>query len=300
MYSWRYVSTKFRISNENLTLLKTRISDIIHLSAVVHHTKSYSELRQVNVIGMQDVLKVALSSGARFCYVSSFVAGVDKNTDGHYTESVSHVHPPRYFNGYTLSKWCCESLIKDACEHGLQAIILRPGNITGQRRTGISNYENNHELLLLAGLVQMGHAPRWKGIIEMTPVDFLAELIVLIQLKIKNEEGTVYNLDNPNSMKWVDFIHLIKDLGKFQIELIEPETWKKDYLINISKENKFSPLAFMYLGSGGETHERQYIHYNTKWACNQLGLEYPTNYPELIKIYLKFLNQMDFFVLHNK
>jgi amino acid adenylation domain-containing protein/thioester reductase-like protein len=285
---------QFGLAPDTYHSLLSHISDVFHLGAIVHHTMPYSELRQVNVLGTLEVMELALRSGARFRYISTFVANTMRDQDGRMTEDRPMIRPPLNFNGYCLSKWCCETLICDACEHGLNGIIMRPGNITGRHDIGDSNFEHNHELLLLAGIAQLGYAPAWDGTIEMTPVDLLADIIVAIGLKLETLPGTIFNIDNPHAISWTDYIGLVNKIGKYDITLISPESWKKDYLLNLPKDNKFAPLAYMYAGENGENHGWRLTHSNTTRACQALELEYPQNYEAMLRVYFRFLHEAGF------
>ena len=53
---------------------------------------------------------------------------------------------PRHYEdltmGYSQSKWVAERLVKIAASRGLPVSIYRPGTITGDSRTGISNLDD--------------------------------------------------------------------------------------------------------------------------------------------------------------
>lgn len=140
----------------------------------------------------------------------------------------------------------------------------------------------------------MGHAPKWNANIEMTPVDFLADLITDISLKLKAPSATIYNLDNPNDMGWTDYISLVNRIGGYNIALIDPEKWRHEFLFKIDKDNKFSPLAFLYSIDHEEIHYWKLTHDHALQACKELNKEYPKNYDGLLKVYLGYLKEIGF------
>ncbi|WP_256825653.1 SDR family oxidoreductase, partial [Pseudomonas juntendi] len=69
-------------------------------------------------------------------------------------------------------------LVWEAAERGVDATILRPGNITGVASSGLCQPTRNRILLLVKGSLQLGAAPAGDTDFDFTPVDFLAHAAV--------------------------------------------------------------------------------------------------------------------------
>ena len=82
-------------------------------------------------------------------------------------------------SGYGQSKWVAEKLIMRAQSRGLPATIIRPGYIVGDSTTGVSN-SDDFLWRLVKGCLQMGKIPRISNVINMCPVDYVANTIAEI------------------------------------------------------------------------------------------------------------------------
>ena len=244
------------LSAEDSRRLADTIDVIVHCGAWVHHLYSYATLRSSNVDATVDLVRLALGGARRasMCFVST--ESVAEALDG-ITSVAEEVLDPQAFppisdSGYLLTKWVAEQLVAGAVrDHGLDAIIARPGNITGDTRTGFSNYGSNHFWLFTKACVQLGAVPRLNSIVETTPVDVLADAIATLSLE--HTPGLrVANLSNPVSVSWVDWLTTVTDLTDTPLVVEDPATWQ-GRLADITEENALWSLRSLYSGDlGGE------------------------------------------------
>ncbi len=106
---------------------------IVHCAAKVGDWGPVDEYRQINVRGLEQLLLAAERQGTlrRFVHISSL--GVYPARDHYGTDETT---PPSStgIDGYTLTKVESEQLVlQHVREHGLPAVVLRPGFIYGPR-----------------------------------------------------------------------------------------------------------------------------------------------------------------------
>jgi nucleoside-diphosphate-sugar epimerase len=146
-----------------------------------------------------------------------------------------------------LTKWTAEQLVADASRrYGLDAVIARPGNITGDSRTGYSNYDHNHFWLFTKGCVQLGAYPEISSRVEMTPVDRVADKVVGLCL-MATSGLRVSNLSNPVSTTWPAFLSEVAAAGGFRVERFAVKDWQAR-LATIDESNALWQIRAFYEG----------------------------------------------------
>lgn len=169
------------ITLEQFNLLAAKIDIIYHSAALLNYVYPYSGMKAANVLGTQEILRLAsqvkrkpvhhVSSIAVFesaAYAGKVVQEGD-NFDEH--EGI--------FLGYSQTKWVSEKLVKIAGSRGLPVTIYRPPLISGHSKTGVSNTED-FTCLMLKGCVQMKAFPDIDYWLDMSPVDYVSRAIVYL------------------------------------------------------------------------------------------------------------------------
>ncbi|MFM6899326.1 MAG: thioester reductase domain-containing protein, partial [Microcystis panniformis] len=132
------------------------IIDIIyHNGAWVNSARPYSTLKPVNVLGTQEVLRLASREQTKpvhFVSTLGVFLGDNQEEIGRITEMDS----PNFVNlqgGYRQSKWVAEQLVMVAQKRGLPACIYRPSRIIGNSKTGINGNFQDFLCILLKGCI---------------------------------------------------------------------------------------------------------------------------------------------------
>ncbi|WP_316575679.1 non-ribosomal peptide synthetase [Nocardia canadensis] len=150
--------------------LAARVDAIYHNGALVNHLEPYARMRDANVGGTTEVLRLATTTRVKpVHYVStlSVLAGIPQDSG-----------VPGGLPGYAMTKWVAEQLVHTAIERGIPVAVYRPGLITGDSRTGVAPAEDAWWTMLRAMLV-LGVAVDVRAIgVEMAPVDHVAAGIV--------------------------------------------------------------------------------------------------------------------------
>lgn len=184
---------------------------IVHPAAHVNHVLPYQQLFGPNVVGTAEVIRLAITARLKpVHYISTMgVSAVahqllDEDTDIRRSVPACVVSDD-YANGYGISKWAGEVLLREAHDLcGLPVGVFRPGMILADSRyAGQLNVPDIFTRLLFS-LVATGVAPRSfyrAGAIrphyEGLPVDFLADAIATIGPRHGSHFDT-YNTTNPH------------------------------------------------------------------------------------------------------
>jgi fatty acid CoA ligase FadD9 len=231
-------SAKLGLDTGTWDRLAETVDLIVHPGAHVNHVLPYSQLFAANVVGTAEVIRLAITTNLkRLHYISTL--GVNAVTD-HLVDEDSDVRccipaceiNERYANGYGISKWASEVLLREAHDLcGLPVAVFRPGMILAHRvYSGQLNVPDMFTRLLFS-LVVTGIAPstfyahdtragRPRARYEGIPVDFLAESIT--EIGARDSEGFhTYNLSSPydDGISLDTFVDWLNDAG-YRIERI--------------------------------------------------------------------------------
>jgi fatty acid CoA ligase FadD9 len=220
---------------------------VVHPAAHVNHVLPYGQLFTSNVVGTAELVKLALTGRpTRFNHVSTL--GVNQVADHLIAEDsdirvavpVAHLNDD-YANGYAVSKWAAEVLLREAHERfGLQVSVFRPGMVLAH--SSFAGQLNVPDMLtrLLFSVVATGVAPatfyaedgsagrpaaRYDGL----TVDFLAEVIV--RTGATADGFNTYNMSSPHehNISLDDFVDWIIEAG-YPIERIDAYSeWVKRF-----------------------------------------------------------------------
>ncbi|MER5310628.1 SDR family oxidoreductase [Streptomyces sp. NPDC002773] len=148
------------------------VTDIVHCGARVNMVLPYGALHGPNVRATEELLGLAEACGARFAHVSS-MAAVARRLTGEPFELLDPVS-----GGYGQSKWSADRLVSVAHqEKRVRAVILRPGRVTADSRTGRSNPDDLMERVVRM-CAALGAAPRLDVRVRLSPVDWVARLMI--------------------------------------------------------------------------------------------------------------------------
>ncbi|KAG0653082.1 nonribosomal peptide synthetase [Hyphodiscus hymeniophilus] len=204
--------------------LTTSIEVIIHAGATVNLVYPYAALRDANVGGTREVLRLASQSGATLQYVST--NGVLPPSKSAWPESamikVEDV-PEKLVDGYGQTKYVAEQLVHEAGRRGMPVRILRSGTISGHSTLGSTNTYDLFNALIVESL-HLGYAPDiagWRA--EMTPVDFIGKSIVSLSNDIHTQQR-VFHLGDPNPVETTSLFENLAELG-YPTKQLEWEKW---------------------------------------------------------------------------
>ncbi len=242
------------LSSEQFQRMANQIDTIYHCAAWLNWVAPYSQLKTINVLGTQEILRLAAQVKIKPVHYISTVAVFESSA--YYqqvvTESDALVHSEEIYLGYSQSKWVAEKLVMVARDRGFPVCIYRPPLISGHSQTGVWNTDDV-TCKIIKGCIQMGHVPEFNYLFDVSPVDYVSRAIVYLS-KQPEALGKAFHLNNPNPLHHNQFIDFINSFG-YPLRQIPYENWLT--LLNQDTaglpENPVAPLLPFFAEKWSET-----------------------------------------------
>ncbi len=212
------------LSDSDHRFLAETLDVIYHCGANVNWTLSYDGLRDSNVIGTRELLRLACLERAKpFGFVSSIATCYTSSPAQQLSEQHQALSGLRDIHlGYAQSKCVAEALVVEAGRRGLPAMIFRPALITGDSVTGHCNSE---DLLstMMRGCIAMGAAPDLDWSLDCCPVDYVADAVVALSTH-RQHPLNILHVVNPQKCHWREIV-LWMNLWGYPVRLQSYRHW---------------------------------------------------------------------------
>ncbi|MBD2201847.1 amino acid adenylation domain-containing protein [Calothrix sp. FACHB-1219] len=224
--------------------IAAKIDVIYHNGAFVNFTYPYSQLKAANVLGTQEILRLASQIKVKPVHFISTI-GVVNAADSNLKlirEDTPINHGKNVSSGYTQSKWVAEKLVQIAGDRGIPISIYRPGRISGNSQTGVCNIDD-HTFRMIRGCIQLGSVPNDDTMVNLTPVDYASQAIIYLSQQ-PTSLGKVFHIINPQPLAWEEVVNSIISFG-YPLQAIDYPEWRSKLLEEIerSPNNPLSPLV---------------------------------------------------------
>jgi thioester reductase-like protein len=197
--------------------------------------------------------------------------------------------------GYSQSKWVSERLVLSAKERGLPVTIYRPGLISGDSKTGISNTDDFF-MRMIQGCLQLGGVPDLALPLNFSPVNYVAQAIAYLSCQPQSQ-GKVFHLQNPQPISWSEYITFTQAQG-IPIHLVSYQEWLEKLKESQQKSNPLYPLlpflsqpcspeGLTYLQLAASTQAPQISCQATVQALQESGIICPA-FTDLFKTYIAY------------
>jgi thioester reductase-like protein len=226
--------------------LAHEMDTVFHNGATVNYLFNYDRMRDANVMGTNEVLRLAFEGRAKeFNYVSTtFVFGwavksvlweTDLNEDMELLDF-----------GYSQTKWVAEQVVADARSRGLSARIFRPALVSPSVSGGGNNFDI--AVRLVAFMVNHGIGVDTLNQVSFVPADVVANNIVAISTTpgTANQTFHVVRDDYANMLDITDLI--TKSTGR-QFEVFSLPEFVPELIRRCRKEDLLFPLLDFLVGS---------------------------------------------------
>lgn len=234
--------------------LANNIDVIYHSGARVHHVSPYKVLKDANVGGTKEILKLACKTKVKpvhFISTTSVFPDIDRPGERIIREQDSidggRVSP----NGYVQSKWVAEKLVNAAGSRGLPVNIYRLARVSGHSQTGVFNL-NDYLYRLIIGCVELGYIPDAELIEDIVPVDYAARAI--IYLSQQQNWGKAFHVTHSQLVSTNIFFDKLRSLG-YPIQQIPYAQWHQQ-LLSIAANNPqhaLYPLVSLLSGNKNDS-----------------------------------------------
>lgn len=286
------------LSQTQFTALAKKLDVIYHNGAWVHHASPYSTLKAANVLGTQEILRLAsqikIKSVHFISTTSVFSAPVGSGVQ--LIQEQSNIDDfPIPEGGYTQSKWVAEQLVSIARERGLPVSIYRPGRISGDSKTGAFN-PNDFLYRLLIGCIQLGSIPNGEFIEGLLPVDYVSKAIVHLSQQ-QESLGKAFHLINPQLLDLKLLFNSIHSIG-YPLQQISHDKWHSE-LVKIAEnfpEHPLYPLIPLFTTSN-QTQKLRILKFDCENTLTELAkssIYCPEINERLLNTYISYLIHSNF------
>lgn len=274
----------FNLNDTDYLNLVSDVDSVIHTAANVKHYGKYSDFELINVTGTKNIVDFCKASNSHLYHISTMtVSGnylLKQSKDNIlFDEKSFYQHQNFEDNVYAKTKLIAEMNVLDAISNGLDATIMRIGDLTGRYYDGVfqENIQENSIYLRLKSIIEIGYIPVSikNNLLEFTPVDYAAKSIVKIVFS-NNANKRIFHIYNPNMLKTDKLIKYVNDLN-CPIKIIDTIEFNK--LINTLSSNKID--KFKVSGLINDFTENNDLIYNY-------------TIPQDNKITVNYLKQLDF------
>ena len=218
------------LSKEQFAHLAEQVDVIYHSGARVNYVDPYARVKQINVLGTQEILRLASQGRIKpMHFVSTIISIIAVDGNPELISEDCRLSPKAVLpNGYARSKWVAEELVRMAHGRGIPTAIYRPGRISGHTVTGAMGADDGF-WHYIAACIELGAAPVRQNADggqakeQLVPVDYVAK--ALLHLSRRPESiGTSFNLTNPHPTPISTVLSHARQLG-YPVNNVSEEDW---------------------------------------------------------------------------
>ncbi|PVU97968.1 hypothetical protein BB559_001852 [Furculomyces boomerangus] len=294
------------LDDSNWELVCSEVDVIVHNGALVNWVWPYEKLRAPNVLGTLEAIKLSSEHHPKpLVFVSStsvldtphYVQVGESSLNG--VEERDNLEGSRVGlrSGYGQSKWVSEKLLSRAKEMGYPVTIVRPGYVVGDSKNGVTNTDD-FVWRLVKGCVELGKSPAMNNVVNLCPVDYVAQVVVEAASLPSSLDNLVYHVFNKQQFRFQNLFDLISLYG-YDISNTEYIEWRDALLTYTVSESTnedsalFPLLHFVLDDLPTSTRAPDLDISNTSRLMEHSGITCP-DINKLIGIYLAYLVKAKF------
>jgi thioester reductase-like protein len=252
------------LAQEDWDFLANEIDTIFHNGATVNYLFNYDRMRDANVIGTNEVLRLAFEGRPKeFNYVSTtFVFGWAVKSVLWETDFNENMDLLDF--GYSQTKWVAEQVVADARSKGLSTRIFRPALVSPSVTGGGHNFDI--AVRLVAFMVNHGIGVDALNQVSFVPADIVANNIVAISTTPGTENKT-YHVVRDDYANMLDITGLITKATGRQFEIFSISDFVPELIRRCRKEDLLFPLLDFLVGSVDNISAMEFKRYDN--SCYQ-------------------------------
>ncbi|HEY4010478.1 MAG TPA: thioester reductase domain-containing protein [Acidobacteriaceae bacterium] len=234
------------LTQETWDFLKQEVDTVFHNGATVNYLFNYDRMREANVLGTNEVLRLAFEGRPKeFNYVSTtFIFGWAVKSVLYETDMNAKMELLDF--GYSQSKWVAEQVVFDARSRGLSTRVFRPALVSPSVMGGGNNFDI--AVRLVAFMVNHGIGVDTLNQVSFVPADIVANNIVAIS----NTPGTAnqnYHVVRDEYSNMLDITQLITEATGRKFEIFSLPEFVPELIRRCRKEDLLFPLLDFLVGS---------------------------------------------------
>jgi len=234
------------LSQDVWDFLANEMDAVFHNGATVNYLLNYDRMRDANVLGTNEVLRLALEGRCKeFNYVSTtFVFGWAVKSVLYETDFNKNMELLDF--GYSQSKWVAEQVVADARSRGLSTRIFRPALVSPSITGGGNNFDI--AVRLVAFMVNHGIGVDALNQVSFVPADIVANNIVAISTTPGTANKT-YHVVRDDYANMMDITGLITKSTGRQFDIFSISDFVPELIRRCRKEDLLFPLLDFLVGS---------------------------------------------------
>jgi thioester reductase-like protein len=257
---------KLGLTQDVWDFLASEIDTVFHNGATVNYLFNYDLMRDANVLGTNEVVRLAFEGRPKeFNYVSTtFVFGWAVKSVLHETDLNENMELLDF--GYSQSKWVAEQVVVDARNRGLSARIFRPALVSPSVTGGGNNFDI--AVRLVAFMVNHGIGVDTLNQVSFVPADIVANNIVAISTT-RGTANKTYHVTRDDYSNMMDITGLITKATGRQFKTFRLPDFVPELIRRCRKEDLLFPLLDFLVGSVDNISAMEFKRYDS--SCYQMA-----------------------------
>lgn len=298
------------LSENDYRLLLSHVNTVINSVASVKHYGSYGFFHKANVQSVEHLIAFCKEAAAKLIHISTTsVAGNDFDTEMSFVdmpEEIKFTEHDLYIgqpldNVYVRSKFEAECTVLTAMQNGLQANIMRMGNLTNRRRDGVfqRNYESNAFLKHIKAITDLGLIPSdlLNLKTEFTPIDEAAKAVMAITRHFRND-CNVFHIENTNPISFDSLFSYMHMLG-LNLQSVSKEQFNRALRKseNDPKTKHILETFINEIGEDGNLHYESSIEIDTSFTkqyLHKLGFDWLETDLDYLSKYFSYFREIGY------
>jgi thioester reductase-like protein len=252
------------LTREVWDFLASKIDTVFHNAATVNYLLNYDRMRDANVLGTNEVLRLAFEGQPKsFNYVSTtFIFGWAVKKVLYETDFNENMELLDF--GYSQSKWVSEQVVMEARRRGLTTRIFRPALVSPSITGGGNNFDI--AVRLVAFMVNHGIGVDALNQVSFVPADITANNIVAISTSPGTANKT-YHVTRDDYANMLDITGLITKATGRQFEIFSLPDFVPELIKRCRKDDLLFPLLDFLVGSVDNISSMEFKRYDS--SCYQ-------------------------------
>lgn len=313
----------FGMAQQEYLDMMGKVHTVIHAAATVKHYGSYEYFDEVNVGTTRRLIKFCMEAGSRLIHISTLSVSGDNFADMNDEKHASGAERDFYGNNegkkekffceadlfigqalenvYVYSKFNAEKIVLENMTQGLQANIMRIGNLTNRFCDGVfqKNYSTNAFLMRIKAFLELGIVPDYLRDFqfEFTPVDAAASAVMTIARHFSMKQ-TVFHI-NSNQVVYMDkLLAYFQELG-CGLKMVS----SIEFTEHLRRTMKESGREYIYETFINDMDADDWLNYDSKIRIEndftveylrRLGFEWPEIGLEYLRNYVNYFRKIGY------
>ncbi|MCI8372641.1 MAG: amino acid adenylation domain-containing protein [Lachnospiraceae bacterium] len=276
---------------------------LINCAACVKHFSADDTLERINVDGVRNLIALCSRLGRRLIQISTVSVAGEGMADKPGMDRELYEHElyigQKITNEYIRTKFLAERYVLESVANGLDAKIIRVGNLMSRNSDGEFqiNFVTNGFLRGVRGYVAVGSFPvsGMNERAEFSPIDSTAEAI--LKLAGTDRRFTVYHAYNSHHIYMGDLIYAMRNHG-FDIRIVSDEEFEQAVNAYAAAHEDSEAVSGLIAYASREEEQLYGVGYQNRFTTEvlyRLGYKWPITDDRYLEHAIAALDQLGFF-----